>query len=103
MSGRILADIVGVQTEHLLSEHREVGLVKLRVTLEDGSVALGQLEPWMARQIADHLHESAARAEYEEDAWRSLSDAGMDTETKGLILNAIRAGEFHRHTKGREA
>lgn len=102
MSKQILPDLAMIETEHLLSAHTFIGIVKIRVTLEDGSIALGQIAPEAAREIASHLAESAARAEYEQDAWQSLTAAGIDEQTKGMILQAVRGGEYHRHQKGEQ-
>jgi hypothetical protein len=96
----ILSDVVLVETEHLISDRIHRGLVKFRVTLEDGSIALAQFEPDAAREIAAHLFESAARAEYEEDAYREMRRAEWSDEMIGGIFHLIRVGEFHRHTDG---
>lgn len=90
-------DIVSVETEHGLGETTGPFVV-LRVQT-DAVVALGQLAPEAAREIAAHLMESAARAEYESDLYGELTRVGMPNEGIGLVMHAVRSGEIRRHTE----
>ena len=89
-------DLTGVETEHLLGEAHGP-LVTLRCS---GAkvILLGQIPPAAAREIAMHLLESAARAEYESDFHRTATTGGMDAQTIGQILHMVRLGETDRHT-----
>lgn len=87
-------DLVDVEVEHLLGATSKLPLVKLRAT-GDGVILLGQLSPADARQIAAHLFEAAARAEYEADFVSELDRMGMGDAT-AVMLRAIRAGERRR-------
>lgn len=105
----IIHDIAGVEVEHLLSATTHAGLVKLRVTgtvtrhtppqrKGDTQILLGQLSPAMARQIATHLFDEAARAEYEQDLWRAGKAADIADDALGHVLTLVRQGEVARHT-----
>lgn len=98
MTTKQIEDIVNVETEHLLSASTFRGKVVLRVE-SDGTVLLGHITPEQARDIASHLMESAARCEYEQDLWSELKRVDMDEQAIGLIMHAVRAGEFRRHTE----
>lgn len=92
-----ITDIIGVETEHLLAATTLMGGVTLRVSHE-GGVALGQLTPAQAREVAEHLMESAARSEYESDLYRGMAEVGWTESQIGRVLTLVRAGEFTRHT-----
>lgn len=96
--GKRIEDLVNVETEHLLSATVYKGLVLLRCE-SDKTVLVGQMSPEMAREIAAHLFESAARSEYEQDLWAELTRAEMDKQAIGFIFHAVRAGEMRRHTE----
>lgn len=98
-------DLVGVDVEHMLGVAAGP-LVKVRVTTDGPVIALGQLTPEQARQIATHLFEAAARSEYEADfvsAHARYCDAhGIGTGQRdmldALVLGMVRNGEVTRHT-----
>lgn len=97
MTASRIEDLADVSTEHLLGLATGLPLVKMRCESDD-TVLVGQLTPEQARDIASHLLESAARAEYEHDAMTAMKEAGMDDAAIGAIFHFVRAGEFHRHT-----
>lgn len=97
-----ISDIAGVEVEHLIGLTTGLPLVKLRVLGDRGPVALGQLEPAAAREIAQHLLEAAARAEYEHDLISEAERAGIPLAAIGDIVNMVRAGEERRHTEPTE-
>lgn len=90
------ADILEVEVEHMLGDTHG-GLVKLRV-ITDGVIALGQLTPTQAREIACSLHECAARAEYEQDFYSQLKLRDFPDELVGVLFGCVRTGEYIRHT-----
>ena len=96
MTASRIEDLTDVSVEHMLGATTGRPLVKLRAE-STNSVLLGQLDPEQAREIAAHLFEAAARAEYEADFARTESAAGMEEETVGQILVMIRLGEERRH------
>lgn len=87
-------DLQGVEVEHLLSTTFE-GVVKLRAISAD-HILLGQLTPDQARNIAAHLFEAAARAEYEQDLFRAAKAHGLDDPTIGAMFHLVREGETGR-------
>ena len=91
-----ISDLDGIEVEHLLGE-RVGPLVKIRC-LAKGTVLLGQIEPSAAREIAAHLTEAAARAEYEADLWQAMQAEGWTDQMAGAVLHMVRAGEANRHT-----
>jgi hypothetical protein len=91
-----IEDLTDVSVEHLLGLATGLPLVKLRAKSND-TVLVGQLGPDQAREIAAHLVEAAARAEYEADFARTAATAGMDDATTSQILVMIRHGEERRH------
>lgn len=95
-STKRIADIVNVETEHGLGV--KGGFVVFRVQTDGNVDALGQLRPAQARDIATHLFEAAARAEYEQDLHSELSGNDMPDEAIALIMHAVRNGEMRRHT-----
>lgn len=62
----VICDLSNVEVEHLLGLGTGLPLVKIRAE-SDRVVRVGQVSPDEARQIAGHLVEAAARAEYEID------------------------------------
>lgn len=96
MSGRV-RDIVSVETEHGLGE-RAGPFVVLRVVNDAGDIALGQLLPDQAREIATHLFESAARSEYESDLHSELVKLEVPDQAIAVVMHSVRAGEIRRHT-----
>lgn len=104
MSGERFEDLAGVEVEHMLGAATGLPLVKVRAAGER-TILLGQLSPAQAREIACHLFEAAARAEYEADLDAGLrSAAGPDPDPAahdqllGFVLHAVRNGEHRRHT-----
>ena len=91
-----ISDLAGIETEHLLGDTRGP-LVKIRC-LADGIVLLGQVEPADAREIAAHLTEAAARAEYEADLYHTMRVQDWPEEHIGMVLHMVRQGEVNRHT-----
>ncbi len=99
MTANRIEDLADVSIEHMLGD-RIRPLVKLRAE-SDATVLIGQLTPAQAREIAEHLHEAAARAEYEYDLWTAARNvADMPEETIGSILMLVRTGEARRHQIG---
>ena len=98
-----IGDLAGIEVEHLVSERTEEPLVLLRA-LSTGTVLIGQLPVDDARQIAEHLLEAAARAEYEVDLITGIREkataANMpDPELMvAFACTAVRRGEMRRHT-----
>lgn len=98
----LIADLTNVETEHLVGSITKAGLVRLRAESENPAhhvILLGELTPTQAREIATHLFESAARAEYEEDLLQQLTAREFDDDVIASIFQMVRAGEYHRHTK----
>lgn len=91
-------DLTDVEVEHGFGAATNVGFVTLRFT-GDGHRLLGQVDPTRAREIAAHLFEAAARAEYEQDLWTAGKNAGFDDTTLGQMLKLVRLGEIARHTR----
>ena len=91
-----IRDLDGIEVEHLLGE-KAGPLVKVRC-LSNKTILLAMMTPAAARQIAAHLTEAAARAEYEADLYRTATTGGMDEQTIGGILYMVRLGEQDRHT-----
>jgi hypothetical protein len=89
-------DIVNVETEHLVGATLDRPLVTLRVSCSEGIIGLAQMPPDQARDIASHLFESAARAEYDYDVVLACKAAG-DEKVTSLILHLVRSGELLRH------
>lgn len=94
-----IEDLVNVEVEHLLGLATGLPLVKLRAESK-GTVLVGQLEATTAREIASHLFEAAARAEYEHDFVNECNRAGLNTDEIVPLLAMIRLGEQHRHEGG---
>lgn len=91
-----ITDLRGIDVEHLLGV--KLGpLVKIRCQ-GDGIVLVGQVDPASARQIAGHLLEAAARAEYESDLDRTMVAEGIDDRIRALMLGMVRRGEIERLT-----
>lgn len=90
-----IEDLVNVEVEHLLGLVSGLPLVKLRAESK-GTVLVGQLEPAQAREIACHLFEAAARAEYEHDLYSSTIAAGFGDDLLGPMLHLVREGERRR-------
>lgn len=89
-------DLTGIETEHLLGD-TSGPLVKIRAQ-GTGVVLVGQVAPEAAREIAAHLTEAAARAEYEADLWTAMQAEGFDERTSAAVLLLVRRGETARHT-----
>jgi hypothetical protein len=85
-----------VSVEHLLGLATGLPLVKLRVE-SLGTVIISQIEPAQAREIAGHLMEAAARAEYEADLANAAERSGMTDEMICGLLLLVRSGEAERH------
>ena len=94
-----IGDLAGIEVEHLLGE-RYGPLVKIRCLSTGGApvILLGQVDPAAAREIAGHLHEAAARAEYEADLLATMRAEGWTDQMAGVVLAMVRAGETNRHT-----
>lgn len=93
-----IVDLTGVEVEHMVNARTGEPTVKVRA-LADGLVLLGQVDPSEARQIAGHLLEASARAEYEVDMILGLGIAGQATNGNlRMFLGAVRQGEVLRHT-----
>ena len=91
-------DLDRVDVEHLLGIATGKGLVKLRVTLSDGTlIGLGEIDPAAARQLAADLTTCAARAEYEQDLATEVKRAGFPDDVLGAMLVMVRLGEAARH------
>lgn len=90
-----IADLAGIEVEHLLGETHGP-LVKVRC-MSAGSILLGQISPADAREIAVHLAEAAARAEYEADLFNTMRAEGWTDQMAGVVLHMVRAGEARRH------
>ena len=91
-----IRDLDGIEVEHLLGQTYGP-LVKLRC-LSAGTILVGEVTPGAAREIAAHLAEAAARAEYEADLFHAMQAAEFDARVIGGVLTMVRAGEIHRHT-----
>lgn len=96
-----IGDLNGIEVEHLLGETHGP-LVKVRC-LSAGDILLGQISPADARQIAAHLTEAAARAEYEADLFNTMRAEGWDDPTIGSLMHLVRYGEANRHTNQGDA
>lgn len=95
---KTICDLSNVEVEHLLGLGTGLPLVKIRAE-SDSVVLLGQVSPDEARQIAGHLVEAAARAEYELDFFTEASKVFGRREAAAL-LHVVRAGERRRHEGG---
>lgn len=73
-------DLIHVEVEHGLGLATGRGFVKIRLTADADVIILGQLPTDQARQIAGHLLDAAARADY------------------GGLLAIVRQGEIVRQT-----
>jgi hypothetical protein len=93
-----ISDLNGIEVEHLLGG-RMGPLVKIRC-LSTGAVLIGQVSPAAAREIAAHLLEAAARAEYEGDLHSTMDSEGWTDQMMGAVLHMVRQGEEHRHNQG---
>jgi len=94
----VFDDLIVFEVEHLVSAQTGKPLVKVRV-ITDRAIALGQIDPRDARQIAGHLLECAARAEYEADFYTAATTGGLDEQTVGMVMHLLRFGERTRHEK----
>ena len=94
-----IVDLHGIEVEHLLGE-KYGPLVKLRCSGPE-LIMLGEVDPASARQIAQHLMEAAARAEYEADLHATMVADGWTHEMMGAVLHMVRQGETNRHTNNR--
>lgn len=92
-----IEDLISVETEHLIGVTKDAPLVTLRC-IGDKTILLGQLTPAAARDIANHLNESAARAEYEFDLFTGSRARGIDDAHIAALLTIVREGEYTRHT-----
>lgn len=72
-------------------------LVKIRCEGPD-VVLRGQVDPASARQIAGHLLEAAARAEYESDLYRTMKAEGWEDKLAAVVFDMVRRGEVDRLT-----
>lgn len=93
-----IEDLVNVETEHLLGAASGFPLVVLRAE-SAGTVVHAHLTPTQARDIAEHLFEAAARAEYEYDLYTAGKAAGLSDEQIAPIMHMVRSGEMRRHTE----
>ena len=93
-----IVDLVGIEVEHLLGE-ASGPLVKVRA-IGEGEILLGMISPADARQIAGHLMESAARAEYEADFFTEATNRGLSDSELAALFDMVRTGEMRRHTGG---
>jgi hypothetical protein len=91
-----IADLHSIEVEHLLGE-KHGPLVKIRCS-GPKLIMLGEVGPASARQIAEHLMEAAARAEYEADLHSTMTADGWTPEMMGAVLHMVRRGEANRHT-----
>lgn len=96
-----IEDLVNVEVEHLVGLVTKRPLVRLRCE-SSGTVIVGQMQVDQAREIALHLLEAAARAEYECDFLTEAERTGFDDDVTGGILSMIRQGETRRHEVGDE-
>lgn len=97
-----VTDLNGIEVEHLLGDTYGP-LVKVRC-LSPKTILLGQVTPGQARQIAAHLMEAAARAEYEADLYATMRATGAWTdEMIAAVFAMVRAGEANRHNKGEDS
>lgn len=87
-------DLHGIEVEHLLGD-TSGPLVKIRCH-GSGHILIGQVDPAAARQIAAHLTEAAARAEYESDLYTTMRAAQFDDTVIGAIFHLVRQGEANR-------
>lgn len=90
-----IGDLNGIEVEHLLGETHGP-LVKVRC-LSAGDILLGQISPADAREIAAHLTEAAARAEYEADLFITMRAEAWTDQMAAVVLHMVRAGEARRH------
>lgn len=98
MPGKRIEDLANVETEHLIGEATNQPLVKLRAESNE-TVMIAQMPPEQAREIALHLLESAARAEYEYDMLIEMRFLKFEDQAIAGIFGMVRAGEARRHTK----
>jgi hypothetical protein len=96
MSTPIIRDLTNVEVEHLLGLSTGLPLVKIRAEAA-GVVLVGQVSPAEARQIASHLFECAARAEYEHDFATAATAHDVPADVLAITLHLVREGERHRH------
>lgn len=92
-----IVDLTAIEVEHLLGATYGP-LVKVRIHGTD-IITLGQITPAEARQIAGHLLEAAARAEYEADFYTAATRANVAEPAIAAFLDLVRQGEIIRHTK----
>lgn len=92
-----IEDLANVGTEHFVSDRTSTGMVKLRAQSES-TLLIGQLTPDQAREIATHLNESAARAEYEADFYAEAIRREWEPPMIAGVMVMIRNGEMTRHT-----
>ena len=97
-----IEDLVKVEVEHLVGLRTGLPLVKLRVE-SDHTVVAGQMSVAQAREIASHLEECAARAEYEVDLLGEMQRSEWTDEMIAAIFVMVRSGETRRHTDTSEA
>lgn len=97
MTGKRIEDLINVETEHMVGS-MITPYVKLRAESEQ-TLLLGQLTPVMAREIAQHLMEAAARCEYEADLLSEMKKAEFEDDTIAALFAMVRAGEMRRHTQ----
>ena len=90
-----ITDLSGIDVEHLLGDTAGP-LVNIRC-LSPKTILLGQVAPADARQIAAHLMEAAARAEYEADLFNTMRAEGWTDQMAGAVLHMVRSGEAARH------
>ncbi len=103
MTAPIIRDLTNVEVEHLLGLASGLPLVKVRAEAA-GVVLVGQISPDDARQIAGHLFECAARAEYEADLVSASIARGLPSDVIAINLTLVREGEQRRHKdRGRPA
>jgi hypothetical protein len=91
-------DLTGVETEHLVggTTGEFLPLVTLRC-LGNTTILLGQMSPADAREVAAHLFEAAARAEYETDLLIELKNNHFADEAIAGLFKMVRTGEQTRH------
>lgn len=97
--GKRIEDLSNVEVEHLLGLGTGLALVKVRAESAD-TVLVAQFEPAQAREIACHLFEAAARAEYERDFVAEARTVGFEADLVNALLLMVRRGEERRHEEG---
>lgn len=95
MTATRIEDLANVEVEHLLGMSTGLPLVKLRAE-STGTVLVAQLEPAAAREIAMHLLDAAARAEYEHDLVVGGKALDLPDEFAIHATHVVRAGERMR-------